>query len=222
MERVYEVTKTGKSLMMHRDNLEWSGVLKRWEKDPANRGKSVAGDDRTPAWRWIGSLYHDGNYVALPADAVMACILGGGARVLVPNGRSGKTFKAQTQSGIVPLTAFWPIKTSAGVVSMANILKLQTVEDFDEHLEAARAMGFELDVRRARVGQSKHVRVRPLFSSWSATGRLMVTDDQLTTDVLKTILIEAGIYVGLLEWRPSARRPGPFGTFTVDLKQVAA
>jgi hypothetical protein len=222
MERMYEVTKTGKSLMMHRDNLEWSGVLKRWEKDPTNRGKSIAGDDRSPAWRWIGSLYHDGEHVAIPADAVMACILGGGARVLVPNGRSGKTFKAQTQSGIVPLTAFWPVRTSSGFVKMTDVLSLQKVEDFDEHLDYVRTLGFELDVRRARVGQSKHVRVRPLFSNWSASGRLMVTDDQLTTDVLRTILREAGIYVGLLEWRPSAGRPGPFGTFTVDVQEVAA
>ena len=222
MERMYEVTKTGKSLLMHRDNLEWSGAMKRWEKDPANRAKSIAGDDRSPAWRWIGALYHDGEQVALPADAVMACILGGGARVLVPNGRSGKTFKAQTQSGIVPLDAFWPIKTAIGTVPMAEILKLRNEDDFDEHADRARSLGFELDVRRARIGQSKNVRVRPLFSSWSASGRLMVTDDQLTTAVLRTILQEAGVYVGLLEWRPSSRRPGPFGTFTVDLKEVAA
>jgi len=222
MERIYEVTKSGKSLMMHRDNLEWASLMKRWEKDPANRMKSVAGDDRTPAWRWIGSLYHDGDQVALPADAVMACILGGGARVLVPNGRSGKTFKAQTQSGIIPLTAFWPIKTVAGVVSMADVLRLQAVEDFDDHLAAARGLGFELDVRRVKVGNSRWVRVRPLFTSWSATGRLMVTDDQLTLPILQTILREAGVYVGLLEWRPSSRRPGPFGTFTVDITEQAA
>jgi hypothetical protein len=105
---------------------------------------------------------------------------------------------------------------------MTDVLSLQKVEDFDEHLDYVRTLGFELDVRRARVGQSKHVRVRPLFSNWSASGRLMVTDDQLTTDVLRTILREAGIYVGLLEWRPSAGRPGPFGTFTVDVQEVAA
>jgi len=77
-------------------------------------------------------------------------------------------------------------------------------------------------VRRVKVGNTRWVRVRPLFTSWSATGRLMVTDDQLTLPILQTILREAGVYVGLLEWRPSSRRPGPFGTFTVDITEQAA
>lgn len=77
MERLYEATLTGKTIMMHRDNIAGSGLLKRWEKDPKNRAKSIAGDDRIPAWRWIGALYHDGTHVALPADLIMACILNG-------------------------------------------------------------------------------------------------------------------------------------------------
>lgn len=222
MERVFEITESGRTVMMHRDNLVWSALLKKWEKDPKNKPKTVAGDDRTPAWRWIGSLYHDGEHVAIPSDCIMACILGGGARVLVPNGRSGKTFKAQTQSGIVPLTPYWPLHISTGLVKIADIQKLQDVEDFDEHVERTRALGFELDVRRVRIGQSRNVRVRPLFTDWSATGKLLVTDDQLTLEILTLILREAGVYVGMLEWRPSAGRPGPFGTFTVDIKEIAA
>ena len=92
--------------------------------------------------------------------------------------------------------------------------------NFDVHQQRVQELGFTLDVRRARVGMSKHVRVRPVFEKWSATGTLNVWDDVLTPDVLETLFYLAGDRYGILEWRPSSRRPGPFGRFRATLKEV--
>ena len=61
----------------------------------------------SPAWTWIGSLYHDGKHIALPSDSVMASLMGAGTEVKAPRGK--KTLKAQTQSGMAfaePFLAF--------------------------------------------------------------------------------------------------------------------
>ena len=125
--------------------------------------------------------------------------------------------KAQTQSGMSfsePLLTF----TTDGQrqIAMADILSLQQEDQFDQHLARVRGLGFALDIRRARVGTSKHVRVRPVFERWQAIGMLNVWDSALTPTVLDTIFYLAGDKYGLLEWRPSGRRPGPFGRFRVN------
>ena len=51
----YSVTLVGETpLLMHQDNLAWEDAMMQWRKDPANKKVSVAGDDRSPAFRWIG------------------------------------------------------------------------------------------------------------------------------------------------------------------------
>jgi hypothetical protein len=83
-----------------------------------------------------------------------------------------------------------------------------------------KALGFSLYLKRARIGQSKHIRVRPRFESWSATGELVVVDDQITEAVLTDILEVAGKYKGLGDWRPSSKTPGTFGMFNASLRQT--
>ena len=39
------------ALLMHNDDFESSDLLNAWRKAPANKGISVAGDDRSPALR---------------------------------------------------------------------------------------------------------------------------------------------------------------------------
>ncbi len=217
--RTYTVQLEGVTpLLMHRDNLEFKAAIEKWQRDPANRDKSVPGDDRSPAWSWIGSLYHDGEAIAVPSDCVMASLMGSGAEVKAPRGK--KSMKAQTQSGMAFSEPFLAFTTngSRGRVDMARFAALQQEEDFDQHMAAARAAGFALDIRRARIGTSKHVRVRPVFETWKASGSLNVWDDSLTADVLGTIFYIAGDKYGILEWRPGCRRPGPFGRFRAAIK----
>lgn len=218
--RTYQVTLTGESpLLLHRDNIQWGEAMKRWSSDPNNKKLSVAGDDRTPAHRWIGCLYVNAGLLVIDSDNLMTVLREGGAKC--PAGKGNKTFKRETQSGIVVNEIGWPITVNGGVIPFAEIEALQTESDFEKHCATASRLGFSLFVKRARVNQTKHVRVRPRFDVWSVSGTLTVLDDTITTEVLERILTHAGAYAGLGDWRPSSpKSPGPFGRFTATIKEI--
>jgi hypothetical protein len=216
--RSYTVTLTGKMpLLMHADNIEWADSMDAWKNDPSNKKGSKAGDDRSPAFRWLGCLYHDGQVVAIPNDNLMRAFMEGGAMVPVPGGKNGKTFKAQTQSGMLVDGTHWPLLIESKPVPVAPLLALQTERDFAAHRLAVDRAGFSLHIKRAKIGASKHVRVRPLFERWSATGVVHVWDDQITKDALVQVVTQAGLYKGLGDWRPGGKTPGPFGMFTATV-----
>lgn len=217
--RDYQFTLTGISpLIMHWDNIDWADKLKKWRTKSENKKISVAGDDRSPAFTWLGSVYNDGSTVALPQDNLQRCMMEGGAMVPVPGGRSGKTFKAQTQSGMVIVESHMPVEINGQTIPISALSDLEGVSDFEVHKATAVALGFSLFTKRAKIGTSKHIRVRPRFDRWKLTGTLRVWDDQLTKDTLTEILSVAGNFKGLGDWRPSSRTPGPFGRFTSVLQ----
>lgn len=217
--RQYRMTIRGVSpLLMSQDNIPWADEMKIWQRDPVNKGASVAGDDRTPAWAWLGRLYHDGKVISMPSDNLMRALMEGGAMVIV----SGqKTYKAQTQSGMLVHEEFWPIKVDGKTIEVAGLLKLHGVREFEEHQREAAARGFYLYVKRAKVGATKHVRVRPRFDRWEASGTIDVWDEQITEKVLGQIATMAGTYKGLGDWRPGApKTPGPYGRFSVEISKA--
>lgn len=221
----YAVTITGETpLLLHHDNLAWASRMARWNTDPANKAKSVAGDDRTPAHRWIGCLYMDGNRVVLPSDNLMTVLREGGAKC--PTGKRGGTFKRQTQSGLVVDQSGWDIIPGGkeAPVMWEQIVPLLDEQDFDAHVVRVIPLGFELFVKRARVGQTKHVRVRPRFApGWMCSGTITVFDDTITEAVLQDILTYGGRYAGVGDWRPSSpKSPGPFGQFTATVTKAKA
>lgn len=219
--RRYEITITGQTpLLMHWDNIDWADKLDDWKNDPSNKKTSKAGDDRSPAWRWIGSMYHDGVHVAVPNDNLMRCLMEGGAMVPVPGGKSGKTFKAQTQSGMMVSEPFWPVLIDGCAVQMSAINPLLQIDDFAKHKDAAASLGFRLHVKRAKIGQSKHIRVRPCFDRWAVRGSVSVWDEQITERVLADVLRYAGQYKGLGDWRPGGKTPGSFGMFEASVTEV--
>jgi hypothetical protein len=201
-------------LLMHADNIEWSDAMDEWRKDPSNKAMSKAGDDRTPPWRWIGSLNTDGKIITIPSEYIMGCMMAGGAQV--PTGSGKKTFKAQSQSGLLCPEFHWPLHVngSGATVSMADVNALKDGKlKFSQHSDRTRELGFALFVKRAKVGQSKHVRVRPRFDQWSTEGRVAIIDEAITPKVLQQILDIAGRYKGLGDWRPGGKTPGQFGMF---------
>lgn len=218
MDRNYHFELTGITpLLMHWDNLDGADALARWLLVPANKKISKAGDDRTPAWTWKHSLYNDGAAVVLPEDCLRACMMKAAAKV--PTGKRGGSFKSQSQSGIMMLKPFMDFTTDGRSIPWKLIEKIDG--DFASHCAAVRELGFELFAKRATVGQSKHVRVRPRFNKWEVVGELTVIDEQITKEVLKQIFEIAGSYIGLCDWRPSApRSPGPFGRFASKIKAV--
>jgi hypothetical protein len=221
--RTYEVTLTGKTPMLHHaDDIDWADRMGEWKNDPSNRKASKAGDDRSPAFRWIGSMYHDGSVVAIPSDNLMRAFMEGGAMVPVPGGKSGKTFKAQTQSGMLVVGSHWPlfVGDAKKTIPVASVQSLLSEKDFAKHRAHVETLGFSLFLKRAKIGASKHVRVRPFFSPWSSTGKISVWDEQITLQVLKDVCSYAGSYKGLGDWRPGGRTPGAYGMFTATVKEA--
>lgn len=219
MLNVKVVIKGLTPLLMHADNIEWADMMEEWRKDPSNKAMSKAGDDRTPPFRWIGSLNTDGQIVTIPSEYIMRCLMEGGAQV--PTGKGKKTFKAQSQSGLLCPEFHWPlhINGSGATINMSDINDLKTKAHFVEHVEGARKLGFSLFVKRVRVGQSKHIRVRPRFEQWSTEGRIVIMDEAITVKILRQILELAGRYKGLGNWRPGSPTPGQFGMFEATVEE---
>ena len=207
-------------LLMHCDNIIFSEFIQKWSSDPANKGKSTAGDDRVPAWTWVGYLYHDTKVIGVPSDNLMTMLREGGTKVQ----KKGKeTYKKQTQSGIVIDQQQWPLYIGDDVVSMQPIDALIGVEDFTRHLEVVQELGFDLLVKRAKIGSNKHIRVRPMFRQWRLEGSLTVLDEELsglTEEVLTTIFEQAGALCGIGDWRPSSNASGTFGKFEVEVTKI--
>lgn len=219
--RRYQVTLTSKTpLLLHRDNIEFADEMAAWRADPHNKKLSKAGDDRTPAHTWLGCLYHEDGKLVMPSDNLMRCFMEGGAAVPVPGGKNGKTFKAQTQSGMMTAEPAWNIEVRGKSIDADPLFALKDETDFEKHKAAAEKRGFSLFVKRAKIGTSKHIRVRPKFHEWTLRGHIDVWDEQITDDALESILAYAGDYKGLGDWRPSGRTPGPHGRFSAEVEEV--
>jgi hypothetical protein len=222
--RKFDVKLTGKSpLLLHWDNISWADAIKRWRDNPDNKSAKVPGDDRWPAFTWVGATYRtaEDGVVCVPVDNLMRSVMEGAVQVPVPGGRSGKTFKQQSQSGLLPDAAAWPILIDGEPVPFAPIWAARNELDFEKHEALARSLGFGLDVRRARVGAAKHVRVRPRLDRWACGGTVTVWDDAITLPVLRDFFRLAGDYKGLGDWRPSSpKSPGPFGRFAAEVAEL--
>lgn len=214
----FRVTLHGESpLLLHADDLSWRAQLERWTANPENKRVSKAGDDRTPAWRWLGYCYHDATHVGIAADNLMTTLREGGAKVPVP-GKKNQTYKRQSQSGLVVNELLWPLITTKGAVPWSELKALIEETSYEAHETKAQALGFELFAKSAKIGMSKHIRVRPRFNTWTCSGTITVFDESITADVLQNILDMAGMYCGLGDWRPSApSKPGPWGRFRAEL-----
>lgn len=219
----YRLTFSGLTpLLMHADNLSFGEKIAAWRKDPANKEHSVSGDDRSPAWTWIGYAYHDGNVLGIPGDNIMTLFREGGAKVRT--GKNQETYKKHTQAGIMVDTQQFDLLLDGKPVSVKPFNALIGNHDFLDHINMVENAGFELLVKRAKVGQAKHVRVRPMFRTWTASGTITVMDPEtsgLTKDVLDLILRQAGALVGLGDWRPSSpKSSGTFGKFQPTIEAV--
>lgn len=217
---IANVTLTSKSpLVMHRDDVMSAELVKKWQKDPANKELSVPGDDRSPPWTWHTYLYHDGKHVALPADNLMACLTQAGAGVKLPKGKGSKSCKELVASSVRCLAEYAPLLVCGKQIAVAPIQAMHDA-DFDGQLAGASTAGIELLVKRMKVGRTKHVRVRPMFHEWSVGFRLKVTHEAMTPDLLATIL-DVASDVGLCDSRPSSNRPGPYGMFKAEISKAA-
>ena len=220
----YQVALTGVTpLIMHADNIDWQDKINKWRKAPMNKSLSVAGDDRSPAFTWIGYLYRslDKSRIVMPSDNVLTCLREGGTKVRIGTGR--KSFKVLTQSSIIfsDFELKFTVRGKEVFLNTISALSSQQELDFQKYKDAADALGFELFVKRAKVGESKHVRVRPMFQNWGVDFTIQVTNAALTQEALEEIFYQAGMNSGLCDWRPSSKKsPGPYGRFEAVIKQI--
>lgn len=218
----YKITLEGLTpLLMHNDNLGFNEKIKEWQKDPENKVFNQAGDDRSPAWTWIGYLYHDTINIGVSSDNVMTMLREGGTKVLTGKGK--ETYKKQTQSGIMLDQQQFVLFVDGQKIPVDRIKPLIGNSEFAEHITMAEDLGFELLVKRAKIGRAKHIRVRPMFRKWVAVGTLTVLDRELsgiTQDVLRLVLNQAGALCGLCDWRPSSPSSGTFGKFSPTVARV--
>lgn len=54
---------------------------------------------------------------------------------------------------------------------------------------------------------------RPRFDKWGAKFELTVSTDDIPRDIMQGVLIHAGLYVGVGDWRPAKK--GKYGKFTL-------
>jgi hypothetical protein len=216
----YEFVLTGtRPLLMHFDDVEWADEVSAWRLDPANTKKKgeSSGDDRRPAWGWVGYCYMDDEHLTIPGANLTANFKKAGARV--PMGRQ-RTCKELAVSGILIEDEFMEFRADGNRIPREAIDALRDEEEFRKHVSTVEKLGFKLYVKRASVGTAKHVRVRPRFDHWTVRGTLEVLVHEITPDVLDSIFVQAG-RVGLGDWRPgSPKSPGPFGMFTHTLKPI--
>lgn len=214
---LYDFTLTGVTpLLLHADDVELADELGEWRKDPKNKNISKAGDDRSPPWTWKTYAYTDGENITVPSDNLMVSLREAGATMKI---KGNTTYKSVTQSGLLISDLHIPVLVNGKTVSAA---KVEAIEgDFKHHAEAVKPLGFVLFVKRAKVGSSKHIRVRPRFEVWQLRGRIEVMVQEITGDVLKQLFDIAGKYKGLCDWRPSSKQsPGPFGRFEAEVVKV--
>jgi hypothetical protein len=203
-------------LLMHADDVEKADAVEAWRKAPENKNLSRPGDDRSPAWSWMIGVYDDGEHISMPQDNLMVSLRQAGANIVM---RRQTTFKAMTQSGLLiaePHCEFYVGDRQVKVAELAPIRQM----GFREQAESVKALGFSLFVKRAKVGTSKHIRVRARFDRWTVRGRVAVLADEITREILEQLFQIAGDRFGLCDWRPGCKTPGPWGRFEVKLKKA--
>jgi hypothetical protein len=203
-------------LLMCADDIALSDHLTAWRKDPANSGQSRPGDDRSPAWTWKTRVYSDGVRLVIPSDNLMSCLRKTGAEFKM---RGQTTYKSATQSDLF-------VRESPALLIDGEEVSAEAINvirgSFAEHVTAVKRLGFDLYTKRAKVGVSKHIRVRPRFDNWVAEGEIKIigTSPDINADILSKIFSRAGRN-GIGDWRPSSpKSPGPFGQFSADIEQI--
>lgn len=222
--RKYEVNLEGlkPGLLMHAHNVTFDDKLTEWRQEPGNKSKSKAGDDRSPAWRWLGYCYSTDGQLCLPTTNISAALIDAAKKTA----KKGKeTYKASFAAGVLFEDLGWPIMTpQSGVFSPVNIDDFDILMDDDLDFKRGQAMalerGFELHVGPVRVNRAAHIRVRPHFQEWKASGTIIVIDDEIDERILDIVFANAGGIKGLGDWRPSSSKPGPYGRFRFSLAEM--
>lgn len=206
-------------LLMHVDDVIAGDALMEWRRDPSHKNISVPGDDRSPPWTWQTYLASDGEFITIPSEYIMVTLRSAGAQMIL---KKQKTYKEISQSGLLIDSEYCDFFVNGKQIPIEKYnWHDRDTTPFAKQAEAVEKDGFKLFVKRARVGTSKHVRVRPRFDNWTVRGSINILVPEITYEVLERLFEMAG-RVGLGDWRPGCKTPGPYGMYSATLKKSSS
>ncbi|WPU91788.1 hypothetical protein SNE25_20945 [Mucilaginibacter sabulilitoris] len=182
----YKITGTS-ALLMHSDATAnpLNPFTKKLKEVTKKRSKTDDDHALMSEIEFEASLYHDseiGYYI--PSANLDASFLA-----------SAKMFKMGTlwkQAALIPNDAKFVFKHHK--MSPSDLYK----------------SGLYSDMRTVKIGTSKTIRTRPIFKEWEIEVEVMLDEAKLNESEVDQIVNNAGLYVGLCDYRPR------YGRFSVE------
>jgi len=217
-DSTYQVTLTGiTSVLMHNDALDSDEDL---DRPKARKQDGRAGDDRCPADKWKGYCYFDApeseSVLVIPTENISAALAWAAGRI--------KKGKASYKSDAMYLR--WDKPSLVLYPAGGKPITQEQIEAIDGTFAQQRAavtkLKFELWPKRCVIQNKRHVRVRPRFApGWRVQGVFRFSEsDGLNETLVRRFFHDAGMDAGICDWRPSCKKPGAYGRFTVELKKL--
>ena len=116
----------------------------------------------------------EGRKSIVPSFCVLSCLRKSAVNFKVP-GKGKKTFKDFIYSG---------------------------VEVLPENIPVISDDGWEVDLKPVVIGRARIIKARPKFKQWELEFQVRIIDPIVTPTYFKEILVDAGKYSGLLDFRP--------------------
>jgi hypothetical protein len=177
MVKKISVTVTGSCPYMQHRNIDDKAGMEELKKIVKTLQKDPSNEEAYTKEAEM-STYRNAEGYYIPSSQIETCLTKAGANEQV-QGKGKKTYKDYMNAFVVVEPEEIPITPQKYVL--------------DRHY---------VKVQRARV-----MRTRPKFDKgWKASFSLMVLDDTISTEILRNILMYAGGYIGIGDWRPKYGR----------------
>lgn len=161
-------------------------------------------DERNPCWFWTTKLGLDKDkFVTIPSENVIACLA-----------RANGKLKSRVATSFFIRDENLVFSNNGQRINIFEFLE-NLHESFTDQRVRVRKHGFDLLVKRAIIGETKIIRVLPIFKNWELRGTIVSHESE---GFLKEVFDNAGEQVGLGDFRLPQGFYGRFGVSLRDLK----
>ena len=113
---------------------------------------------------------------------------------------------------ILGASSFHKIGKRSAKAILAGSLRIQGIDGSEEIGLGTKE--YVIDTRPVVIQRNRVLKSRAKLPNWSASFQIIYNEDLITDpEIIKTVLTEAGLRIGIMDFRPS--RSGYFGTFEV-------